>query len=167
MLLLLLLLLLLIIPRMVMDMDSLLLLSGSPIAKGALNFLLSSPYFPIILLLIIQSIVFRYLAELLAERQKLGPFLQVLPQSTRLLTQEIRRISSGASGFIMEHDHPDSSTTPFRPPLPQHPITRPMDFDWPHREVMHCTLLIIIIIIIHSNSPTMTDPSFLKLKYKH
>nr|ACJ85158.1 unknown [Medicago truncatula] len=76
----------------------------------------------------------RYLAELLAERQKLGPFLQVLPQSTRLLTQEIRRVSSAGSGFIMEHDHPDSSTTPFRPPLPQHPITRPMDFDWPHRE---------------------------------
>jgi hypothetical protein len=27
------------------------------------------------------------MAELLAERQKLGPFLQVLPQCTRLLTQ--------------------------------------------------------------------------------
>lgn len=36
----------------------------------------------------------RYLAELLAERQKLGPFLQVLPFCSRLLNQEIVRASS-------------------------------------------------------------------------
>ncbi|WOL03628.1 KH domain-containing protein [Canna indica] len=36
----------------------------------------------------------RYLAELLAERQKLGPFLQVLPFCYRLLNQEIVRASS-------------------------------------------------------------------------
>ena len=29
----------------------------------------------------------RYLSELLAERQKLGPFMPVLPQCYRLLTQ--------------------------------------------------------------------------------
>ncbi|MCI02231.1 KH domain-containing protein, partial [Trifolium medium] len=71
----------------------------------------------------------RYMAELLAERQKLGPFLQVLPQCTRLLTQEIRRISGFNQGFA-EHERfePDS---PFRP-LGQHPNSMPMDMEgWP------------------------------------
>ncbi|XP_027355985.1 KH domain-containing protein At1g09660/At1g09670 isoform X3 [Abrus precatorius] len=71
----------------------------------------------------------RYLAELLAERQKLGPFVQVLPQCTRLLTQEIRRISGFNQGF-MEHERlePDS---PYRS-LGQHPNSRPMDLEgWP------------------------------------
>ncbi|XP_039800938.1 KH domain-containing protein At1g09660/At1g09670-like isoform X2 [Panicum virgatum] len=36
----------------------------------------------------------RYLAALLAERQKLAPFVQVLPFCTRLLNQEILRASS-------------------------------------------------------------------------
>jgi len=36
----------------------------------------------------------RYFAELLAERQKLAPFVQVLPFCTRLLNQEISRASS-------------------------------------------------------------------------
>ncbi|KAL7205741.1 hypothetical protein ACSBR2_018630 [Camellia fascicularis] len=35
----------------------------------------------------------RYLAELLAERQKLGPFIQVIPVCSRLLNQEIMRTS--------------------------------------------------------------------------
>ncbi|KAM7496339.1 hypothetical protein LguiA_020753 [Lonicera macranthoides] len=35
----------------------------------------------------------QYLAELLAERQKLGPFMQILPICTRLLNQEILRVS--------------------------------------------------------------------------
>ncbi|CAN6475572.1 unnamed protein product [Victoria cruziana] len=50
----------------------------------------------------------RYLAELLAERQKLGPFMQVLPLCTRLLNQEIVRASALASsqGFI-DHDRMD------------------------------------------------------------
>ncbi|KAG5100600.1 hypothetical protein JHK82_045652 [Glycine max] len=39
----------------------------------------------------------RYLAQLLAERQNLVPFLQVLPHCTKLLTQEIRRMS--VAGF--------------------------------------------------------------------
>ncbi|CAM8937315.1 unnamed protein product [Rhodiola kirilowii] len=35
-----------------------------------------------------------YLSELLAERQKLGPFMPVLPQCYRLLNQEILRVTS-------------------------------------------------------------------------
>jgi protein quaking len=35
----------------------------------------------------------QYLAELLAEHQKLGPFMQVLPVCSRLLNQEIVRVS--------------------------------------------------------------------------
>ncbi|KAK7290324.1 hypothetical protein RIF29_04652 [Crotalaria pallida] len=41
----------------------------------------------------------QYLAELLAEHQKLGPFMQVLPLCTRLLNQEILRVS-GKSGYL-------------------------------------------------------------------
>ncbi|CAN6458406.1 unnamed protein product [Victoria cruziana] len=53
----------------------------------------------------------RYLAELLAERQKLGPFMQVLPLCSRLLNQEIVRASGLASnqGFgdeRFEHGSP-------------------------------------------------------------
>ncbi|KAF5179981.1 Kh domain-containing protein [Thalictrum thalictroides] len=58
----------------------------------------------------------RYLAELLAERQKLGPFMQILPLCTRLLNQEIMR----ASGLVpnpsfvdhdrIEHESPLRST---------------------------------------------------------
>ncbi|KAG5090638.1 hypothetical protein AAZX31_18G050000 [Glycine max] len=35
----------------------------------------------------------QYLTELLAERQKLGPFMQVLPLCTRLINQEILRVT--------------------------------------------------------------------------
>ncbi|XP_058097665.1 KH domain-containing protein At1g09660/At1g09670 [Magnolia sinica] len=54
----------------------------------------------------------RYLAELLAERQKLGPFMQVLPLCSRLLNQEIVRASGLApsQNFVdresMEHGSP-------------------------------------------------------------
>lgn len=54
----------------------------------------------------------RYLAELLAERHKLGPFMQVLPFCSRLLNQEIVRASGLAQGqsFVdherMEHGSP-------------------------------------------------------------
>ncbi|XP_022762738.1 KH domain-containing protein At1g09660/At1g09670-like isoform X2 [Durio zibethinus] len=52
----------------------------------------------------------RYLAELLAEKQKLGPFTQVLPLCTRLLNQEIRRVSGLNPSFVdherFEHDSP-------------------------------------------------------------
>lgn len=40
----------------------------------------------------------QYLAELLAERQKLVPFMQVLPICSRLLNQEILRVSRMISG---------------------------------------------------------------------
>ncbi|KAK1312122.1 KH domain-containing protein [Acorus calamus] len=39
----------------------------------------------------------QFLAELLAEHQKLGPFIQVLPICSRLLHQEILRVSSMGS----------------------------------------------------------------------
>ncbi|XP_064979136.1 KH domain-containing protein At1g09660/At1g09670-like isoform X2 [Musa acuminata AAA Group] len=54
----------------------------------------------------------RYLAELLAERQKLGPFMQVLPFCNRLLNQEIMRASGLApnQAFVdperIEHGSP-------------------------------------------------------------
>ncbi|XP_022726118.1 KH domain-containing protein At1g09660/At1g09670-like isoform X2 [Durio zibethinus] len=71
----------------------------------------------------------RYLAELLAEKQKLGPFTQVLPLCTRLLNQEIRRVSGLNPSFVdherFEHD------SPFRS-FGQHPNGRQMDLEgWP------------------------------------
>lgn len=45
----------------------------------------------------------QYLTELLAERQKLGPFMQVLPVCSRLLDQEILRVS----GRISNHGFND------------------------------------------------------------
>lgn len=57
----------------------------------------------------------RYLTELLAERQKLGPFMQVLPICSRLLNQEIVRLSTLVSnqGFVdhdrIEHGSPMAS----------------------------------------------------------
>ncbi|GAU18608.1 hypothetical protein TSUD_124390 [Trifolium subterraneum] len=43
-----------------------------------------------------------YLMELLAEHQKLGPFMQVLPLCSRLLNQEILRVS-GKNGLLHNH----------------------------------------------------------------
>ncbi|MED6172805.1 hypothetical protein PIB30_053301, partial [Stylosanthes scabra] len=45
----------------------------------------------------------QYLAELLAERQKLGPFVQVLPFCSRLLNQEILRVSGKNNGLLMQN----------------------------------------------------------------
>eukprot|EP00249_Psilotum_nudum_P014585 c24900_g2_i3 orf=516-1382(-) len=44
----------------------------------------------------------KYLSELLAERQKLGPFMEVLPHCGRLLNQEIVRVTSlvGKASFF-------------------------------------------------------------------
>eukprot|EP00249_Psilotum_nudum_P014583 c24900_g1_i1 orf=563-1411(-) len=44
----------------------------------------------------------KYLSELLAERQKLGPFMEVLPHCGRLLNQEIVRATSmiGSTSFL-------------------------------------------------------------------
>ncbi|KAG9443351.1 hypothetical protein H6P81_014691 [Aristolochia fimbriata] len=45
----------------------------------------------------------QYLAELLAEHQKLGPFMQVLPICSRLLNQEIIRVSNLVSNQGFEN----------------------------------------------------------------
>uniref|UniRef100_A0A453PG45 K Homology domain-containing protein n=3 Tax=Aegilops tauschii subsp. strangulata TaxID=200361 RepID=A0A453PG45_AEGTS len=63
----------------------------------------------------LESELTRYLAELLAERHKLNPFVPVLPHSIRLLNQEILRVSTllenasllNQSGF--EHGSPLTS----------------------------------------------------------
>ncbi|GLT77326.1 hypothetical protein SLA2020_489240 [Shorea laevis] len=68
----------------------------------------------------------RYLAELLAEKQKLGPFMQVLPFCTRLLNQEIKRVS-GLNRSFLEHESFDHES-PFRS-LAQPPSGRQMDLD--------------------------------------
>ncbi|XWS62398.1 hypothetical protein CRYUN_Cryun06bG0007400 [Craigia yunnanensis] len=68
----------------------------------------------------------RCLAELLAEKKKLGPFTQALPLCTRLLNQEIRSVSGLNPSFVdherFEHD------SPFRS-FGQHPNGRQMDLE--------------------------------------
>lgn len=60
----------------------------------------------------------RYLTELLSERQKLGPFVQVLPICSRLLNQEIVRLSTLVTnqGYgdhdRLEHGSPMTSAGP-------------------------------------------------------
>ncbi|RWR76182.1 KH domain-containing-like protein isoform X2 [Cinnamomum micranthum f. kanehirae] len=62
-----------------------------------------------------ENILGRYLSKLLTERHKIGPFISVLPQSYRLLNQEISRITTllgnasllGQSG--LEHASPLTS----------------------------------------------------------
>nr|XP_018680215.1 PREDICTED: KH domain-containing protein At3g08620-like isoform X3 [Musa acuminata subsp. malaccensis] len=60
----------------------------------------------------------QYLAELLAEHQKLGPFMQVLPICSRLLNQEIIRVSGMVSnqGFSdcnqLQHRSRSAMATP-------------------------------------------------------
>lgn len=68
----------------------------------------------------------RYLAELFTEKEKLGPFTQVLPQCTGLLNQEIRRVSGFSSSLLdherFEHDSPIRS-------FGHHPNGRQMDLE--------------------------------------
>ncbi|XVE67493.1 hypothetical protein DITRI_Ditri08aG0165400 [Diplodiscus trichospermus] len=74
----------------------------------------------------------RYLAELLAEKQKLGPFTQVLPLCTRFLNQEIRRVS-GINPSFVDHERLGHDS-PFRS-LGQHPKGRQMDLEgWSVRQ---------------------------------
>ncbi|XP_039043326.1 KH domain-containing protein At1g09660/At1g09670-like [Hibiscus syriacus] len=68
----------------------------------------------------------RYLAELLVKKQKLGPFMQILPLCTRLLNQEIKRVSGLNPGFA-DHDRFEHDT-PLRS-LVQHPNGRQMDME--------------------------------------
>ncbi|KAH9619302.1 hypothetical protein KSS87_019487 [Heliosperma pusillum] len=56
----------------------------------------------------------QYLTELLAEHQKLGPFLQVLPICTRLLNQEILRVS----GMLPNQGFGDFDRRQHRSPSP-------------------------------------------------
>ncbi|PWZ20199.1 hypothetical protein Zm00014a_034309 [Zea mays] len=56
----------------------------------------------------------QYLAELLAEHQKLGPFMQVLPICNKLLSQEIMRVSS----IVHNHGFGDYDRHRFRSPSP-------------------------------------------------
>ncbi|XP_009587501.1 KH domain-containing protein At1g09660/At1g09670-like [Nicotiana tabacum] len=46
----------------------------------------------------------RYLADLLGERQKLGPFMQILPVCSRLLNQEIMRASALLSNQFVDQE---------------------------------------------------------------
>lgn len=46
----------------------------------------------------------RYLAELLGERQKLGPFMQILPICSRLLNQEIMRATAFLSNQFKDQE---------------------------------------------------------------
>lgn len=68
----------------------------------------------------------RYLEELLAERQKLGPFIQVLPVCSLLINKEITRIGNLISdqGFL---DHERNRHDPFRSPSYQQLNGRPMN----------------------------------------
>lgn len=71
----------------------------------------------------------RYLAELLAEKHKLGPFLQILPLCSRLLNHEIRQISgfnqTPADRERFTHESPFRSSS-------QNANGRPMDLEgWP------------------------------------
>ncbi|KAI0501822.1 hypothetical protein KFK09_016767 [Dendrobium nobile] len=59
----------------------------------------------------------QYLAELLAEHQKLGPFMEVLPVCNRLLNQEVMRVSGMVpKGFghfdRLQHGSPRPMTSP-------------------------------------------------------
>lgn len=54
----------------------------------------------------------QYLTELVAEYQKLGPFMQVLPLCTRLLNQEILR-ASGKSGLMQNQGFSDYDRVQF------------------------------------------------------
>ncbi|CAI8606638.1 unnamed protein product [Vicia faba] len=56
----------------------------------------------------------QYLAELLAEYQKLGPFIKVLPNSSRLLNQEILRVS----GILSNQGFGDLDRLRHRSPSP-------------------------------------------------
>ncbi|KAK3037709.1 hypothetical protein RJ639_031080 [Escallonia herrerae] len=70
----------------------------------------------------------RYLAELLAERQKLGPFMQVMPVCSRLLNQEIMRASKSVSNqTFVDHERMGHERS-YRP-LGQQPNGGPMDLE--------------------------------------
>ncbi|XP_062180085.1 KH domain-containing protein At1g09660/At1g09670-like isoform X1 [Phragmites australis] len=85
----------------------------------------------------------RYLAELLAERQKLAPFMQVLPFCNRLLNKEILRASSlpPNPNFVEPERIDHGSPSPLR--LAGHPmIGQPMDLEgWSGMQTEHLGVL--------------------------
>ncbi|XP_062231399.1 KH domain-containing protein At1g09660/At1g09670-like isoform X2 [Phragmites australis] len=85
----------------------------------------------------------RYLAELLAERQKLAPFMQVLPFCNRLLNQEILRASSlpPNANFVEPERIDHGSPSPLR--LAGHPMNgQPMDLEgWSGMQTKHLGVL--------------------------
>ncbi|KAI4306308.1 hypothetical protein L6164_029594 [Bauhinia variegata] len=80
----------------------------------------------------------QYLTELLAEHQKLGPFMQVLPLCSRLLNQEILRVS-GKSGMLPKQGFNDFDRMQFgSPSLTASPDITPNFTGWnslPHERL--------------------------------
>ncbi|XP_068668105.1 KH domain-containing protein At3g08620-like [Aristolochia californica] len=119
----------------------------------------------------------QYLAELLAEHQKLGPFMQVLPICSRLLNQEIIRVSSMVSnqGFDnydrLQHASPGSLASNFIPNvggtslgswngLPQERLGLPqgMTMDWQGAPASPSSY--IVKKILRLEIPVDTYPNF-------
>lgn len=86
----------------------------------------------------------KYLSELLAERHKLSPFMQVLPNCSRLLNQEIVRVTArvGNSSYTIDNDGIETNVlvnsssmpssgpvTPPGPPPPDLTLWNPMQAD--------------------------------------
>lgn len=69
----------------------------------------------------------RYLEELLAERQKLGPFMQILPVCSMLINKEIMRMSNLISDQGLPDHERNGHEYPFRLPGHQQFNGGPMD----------------------------------------
>jgi protein quaking len=75
----------------------------------------------------------RYLVELLVERQKLGPFMQLLPHCSDLIDQEIRRLTSGFGSSFGDHERFEH-VSPHRAMNP-HPNGWPLELErWPRMQ---------------------------------
>ncbi|XP_029122634.1 KH domain-containing protein SPIN1 isoform X2 [Elaeis guineensis] len=97
----------------------------------------------------------QYLAELLAEHQKLGPFMQVLPICSRLLNQEITRVSGMVSnqGFGDFDRLQCGSPSPMRAGFPQG-----INMDWQGASPSPCSY--IVKKILRLEIPVDTYPNF-------
>ncbi|XP_027113267.1 KH domain-containing protein At1g09660/At1g09670 isoform X1 [Coffea arabica] len=69
----------------------------------------------------------RYLADLIAERRNLGPFIPILPICSRLLNQEIMRVSGLVSNQYLDHERMGHES-PYGS-LGQHPNGGPMSVE--------------------------------------
>ncbi|CAB4267920.1 unnamed protein product [Prunus armeniaca] len=98
----------------------------------------------------------RYLAELLAEKQKLGPFMQILPLCSRLLNHEIRRVS-GFNQTLVDHERLEHES-PFRT-LSQNANGRPMDLEgWPGMQMEFNHLLSVILFATNWRMEQLLTP---------